>query len=193
MLTAPVTGGGRRESRTLGVSELGIGMILESDVLSAKGIRLVPKGVEITFSLLGRLSTIASGVGVGGAHSGVRVGAGNKGTFMEKSKLLLVDDEPNLTSALVRSLDRSQFEIFTADSAQQGLMILAGNEIDVVVSDERMPGMSGSQFLSEMSMAQHDSHDPLGSGGSGKPRCAPSTKARCTASCSNPAIPRNCR
>jgi DNA-binding NtrC family response regulator len=69
---------------------------------------------------------------------------------MEKSKLLLVDDEPNLTSALVRSLDRSQFEIFTADSAQKGLMILAGNEIDVVVSDERMPGMTGSQFLSEV-------------------------------------------
>ena len=69
---------------------------------------------------------------------------------MEKSKLLLVDDEPNLTAALVRSLDRSQFEIFTADSAQQGLMILAGNDIDVVVSDERMPGMTGSQFLTEV-------------------------------------------
>jgi DNA-binding NtrC family response regulator len=69
---------------------------------------------------------------------------------MEKSKLLLVDDEPNLTSALVRSLDRSQFEIFTADSAQKGLLILAGNEIDVVVSDERMPGMTGSQFLAEV-------------------------------------------
>ena len=69
---------------------------------------------------------------------------------MEKSKLLLVDDEPNLTAALVRSLDRTQFEIFTADSAQQGLMILAGNEIDVVVSDERMPGMTGSQFLTEV-------------------------------------------
>jgi len=69
---------------------------------------------------------------------------------MEKSKLLLVDDEPNLTSALVRSLDRTQFEIFTADSAQQGLMILAGNDIDVVVSDERMPGMTGSQFLTEV-------------------------------------------
>jgi DNA-binding NtrC family response regulator len=69
---------------------------------------------------------------------------------MEKSKLLLVDDEPNLTSALVRSLDRKQFEIFTADSAQQGLMILAGHDIDVVVSDERMPGMTGSQFLSEV-------------------------------------------
>ncbi|MEO8016993.1 MAG: response regulator [Pseudomonadota bacterium] len=69
---------------------------------------------------------------------------------MEKSKLLLVDDEPNLTSALVRSLDRSQFEIFTADSAQQALMILAGNDIDVVVSDERMPGMTGSQLLTEV-------------------------------------------
>ena len=69
---------------------------------------------------------------------------------MEKSKLLLVDDEPNLTSALVRSLDRQQFQIFTADSAQQGLMILAGTDIDVVVSDERMPGMTGSQFLSEV-------------------------------------------
>jgi DNA-binding NtrC family response regulator len=69
---------------------------------------------------------------------------------MDKSKLLLVDDEPNLTSALVRSLDRSQFEIFTADSAQKGLMILAGNDIDVVVSDERMPGMTGSQFLTEV-------------------------------------------
>jgi len=69
---------------------------------------------------------------------------------MDKSKLLLVDDEPNLTSALVRSLDRSQFEIFTADSAQKGLMILAGNDIDVIVSDERMPGMTGSQFLTEV-------------------------------------------
>ena len=69
---------------------------------------------------------------------------------MEKNKLLLVDDEPNLTSALVRSLDRTQFEIFTADSAQKGLMILAGNDIDVVVSDERMPGMTGSQFLAEV-------------------------------------------
>jgi hypothetical protein len=46
------------------VNNLAVGMVLESDVLSAKGIRLVPKGVEITGSLLGRLRTIASGVGV---------------------------------------------------------------------------------------------------------------------------------
>jgi CheY-like chemotaxis protein len=64
MITAPVTAGGRRESRAVGVSNLGAGMILESDVLSIKGIRLVPKGAEITASLLARLRTIASGVGV---------------------------------------------------------------------------------------------------------------------------------
>lgn len=64
MVKAPVSAGGRRESRSVGVNNLAVGMVLESDVLSAKGIRLVPKGVEITGSLLGRLRTIASGVGV---------------------------------------------------------------------------------------------------------------------------------
>jgi response regulator RpfG family c-di-GMP phosphodiesterase len=64
MITAPVSAGGRRESRTVTVNNLMVGMILEGEVLSTKGIRLVPKGAEITGSLLGRLRTIASGVGV---------------------------------------------------------------------------------------------------------------------------------
>ena len=64
MIKAPAESSGRRESRTISVANLGVGMILESEVLSTKGIRLVPQGVEITNSLLGRLRTIASGVGV---------------------------------------------------------------------------------------------------------------------------------
>jgi DNA-binding NarL/FixJ family response regulator len=64
MITAPVATGGRRESRSVTVNNLMVGMILEGEVLSTKGIRLVPKGAEITGSLLGRLRTIASGVGV---------------------------------------------------------------------------------------------------------------------------------
>lgn len=64
MVKAPAATGGRRESRSVTVNNLTVGMILESEVLSAKGIRLVPKGAEITGSLLGRLRTIASGVGV---------------------------------------------------------------------------------------------------------------------------------
>ena len=64
MLIAPVTGGGRRESRAVAVNSLTVGMMLEEDVLSINGIRLVPKGAEITGTLLERLRTIASGVGV---------------------------------------------------------------------------------------------------------------------------------
>ena len=72
---------------------------------------------------------------------------------MEKSKLLLVDDEPNLTSALVRSLDRTQFEIFTADSAQQALTLLdrstnAGMTVSLLISDLHMPDMDGFQLVS---------------------------------------------
>jgi DNA-binding NarL/FixJ family response regulator len=64
MIATPAATGSRREMRSVGVNNLAVGMILESDVVSAKGIRLVPKGAEITGSLLGRLRTIASGVGV---------------------------------------------------------------------------------------------------------------------------------
>lgn len=64
MIKAPVSTGGHRESRQVTVNNLMVGMVLEGDVLSTKGIRLVPKGAEITSSLLGRLRTIASGVGV---------------------------------------------------------------------------------------------------------------------------------
>ncbi len=64
MITAPVAAGGHRESRSVTVNNLAVGMILEGEVLSTKGIRLVPKGAEITGSLLGRLRTIAGGVGV---------------------------------------------------------------------------------------------------------------------------------
>ena len=64
MVNAPVAAGGRRESRSVGLNDLTVGMVLEEDVLVAKGIHLVPKGVEITDSLLGRLRTIAGGVRV---------------------------------------------------------------------------------------------------------------------------------
>ena len=64
MAKAPVSAGGRRESRSVALNDLEVGMVLEEGVQVAKGISLVPKGVEITDSLLGRLRTIASGVRV---------------------------------------------------------------------------------------------------------------------------------
>lgn len=61
--------------------------------------------------------------------------------------LLLVDDEANILSALKRLLRRDGYDILTAMSAEQGLEMLASHRVDVIISDQRMPGMSGVEFL----------------------------------------------
>lgn len=61
--------------------------------------------------------------------------------------LLLVDDEPNIVSALRRLLRRDQYEIRSANSGLEGLEVLAAHQVDVIVSDQRMPGMLGADFL----------------------------------------------
>jgi len=61
--------------------------------------------------------------------------------------LLLVDDEPNIVSALKRTLRRDGYSILTASSAEEGLSLLAGNKIGVIISDQRMPHMTGADFL----------------------------------------------
>jgi DNA-binding NtrC family response regulator len=62
--------------------------------------------------------------------------------------ILLVDDEPNVTDALKRALRREPYEILTATSGPAALELLERHHVDVVISDEQMPGMSGSVFLS---------------------------------------------
>jgi PAS domain S-box-containing protein len=61
--------------------------------------------------------------------------------------LLLVDDEENILASLRRSLRRGGYRIITAPSAVEGLQRLAENEVDVIVSDQRMPGLTGVEFL----------------------------------------------
>jgi DNA-binding NtrC family response regulator len=63
-------------------------------------------------------------------------------------RILLVDDEPNVLHGLKRMLVDEPYELFTANSADEGFAALRSREISLVVSDERMPGMSGSEFLS---------------------------------------------
>jgi hypothetical protein len=50
--------------RMIGLSDLAPGMIFDEDLKTTKGMRLVPRGQEVTAALLVRLRTIASGVGV---------------------------------------------------------------------------------------------------------------------------------
>lgn len=61
--------------------------------------------------------------------------------------LLLVDDEPNILNALKRLLRRDGYQILTAGSGHEGLGILEKNRVDVIISDQRMPSMTGVEFL----------------------------------------------
>ena len=61
--------------------------------------------------------------------------------------LLLVDDEPNILAALKRLLRRDGHVIVTANSGAEGLDVLSRHKVDVIISDQRMPGMTGVEFL----------------------------------------------
>jgi diguanylate cyclase (GGDEF)-like protein/PAS domain S-box-containing protein len=64
--------------------------------------------------------------------------------------LLLVDDEVHVTAALIRVLRRDGYRILRAESAEEGLRMLALHEVQVVLSDHLMPGMHGIEFLSKV-------------------------------------------
>lgn len=64
----------------------------------------------------------------------------------KKGKVLCVDDEPNIVRALQWLLQK-EFAVMTATSAQDGVALVQQNDFDVVISDQRMPGMTGVEFL----------------------------------------------
>jgi len=65
-------------------------------------------------------------------------------------KVLCVDDEPNILSALRRMLSLEGFEVFTADSGAQALELLARESVNVIISDMKMPGMNGTELLEKI-------------------------------------------
>ena len=71
--------------------------------------------------------------------------------------LLLVDDEPSILASLRRLLRREGYTIFTAESGAEGLELLAGHDIGVVISDARMPSMTGAEFLGRVREMYPDS------------------------------------
>ena len=69
-----------------------------------------------------------------------------------KKQILFVDDEPRILQGLQRMLRgmRQEWEMMFAESGQKALDMMTQHHFDVVVSDMRMPGMSGAELLNEV-------------------------------------------
>jgi DNA-binding NtrC family response regulator len=62
-------------------------------------------------------------------------------------KILIIDDQPEMIEVLKELLVRESYHVLTAMSAEEGLRLLEQESVDIIISDERMPGMQGSEFF----------------------------------------------
>lgn len=79
---------------------------------------------------------------------------GERGQY--RPALLVVDDEERILSALRRALRKEGYEIVTAETPEAALRILGERRFDAVLSDHKMPGMSGMQLLARARELQPD-------------------------------------
>ena len=75
---------------------------------------------------------------------------------MDKKNILFVDDEPNILLGIKRMLRpmRDLFELSFAENGKEALEILADTNIDIIVSDMRMPVMDGAELFTKV-IEQH--------------------------------------
>ncbi len=72
-----------------------------------------------------------------------------------KHPILIVDDEPDVLFSL-KGLLRHDFELHTADSGDQALEVLRQHPIHVIMTDQRMPGMTGAQLMTRAKALRPD-------------------------------------
>lgn len=71
-----------------------------------------------------------------------------------RPQLLLVDDESRILAALRRALRREGVELLLAESGAEALRILGETRVDLIVSDYKMPAMSGVEFFERAEAAR---------------------------------------
>ncbi len=71
-------------------------------------------------------------------------------------KILIVDDDPDVRKVLESMLLRESYDVFCASSGKEALIILAQQEMDVIISDEQMPGIAGTEFLATVRIKYPD-------------------------------------
>lgn len=70
-------------------------------------------------------------------------------TLPTKHTLLVVDDEQNVCDS-VHDLLRRQFKVLKARSGAEGLKLLTENEVHIIMTDQRMPQLTGVEFLNKI-------------------------------------------
>jgi response regulator RpfG family c-di-GMP phosphodiesterase len=70
--------------------------------------------------------------------------------LLPQATLLLVDDEENILNSLRRILRREPYSLLTATGGEEALAAMAQHQVDLVISDARMPGMDGASLLARI-------------------------------------------
>lgn len=63
--------------------------------------------------------------------------------------LLVIDDEIEITKSLIRQF-RRKYNVFSANSGEEAIKLMDNHDIHVVISDQRMPGLTGVEFFSKV-------------------------------------------
>lgn len=101
-------------------------------------------------NVLARFSLVADGPDGGGGDEH-QDGSGRK--------ILVVEDDPNTRSVLVLLLELRGYRVLQAESGEAGLDIALRLEVDLVVADLQLPGISGLELA--RAIARHDGHPPM--------------------------------
>lgn len=75
---------------------------------------------------------------------------------MNKFRILIVDDEENMLKMLKTFFEEKEYSCFTASNGKEALGIIENNEIDLVITDMKMPVMDGLELL-RIIKEKHDS------------------------------------
>ena len=68
---------------------------------------------------------------------------------MSKPRLLVVDDEPDMLDFVERVM-RRRYEVMRSTNAEDALVALAAGEFEVIITDQKMPRMSGLEMLDQV-------------------------------------------
>ena len=69
-----------------------------------------------------------------------------------KFTLLIIDDEKNIRDGLAANFELEDYNVKTASSGEEGIELISKGDIDLVITDLRMPGISGEEVLKKVNV-----------------------------------------